>query len=448
MNKNKLFLIIKREFLIRVKKKSFIIMTILTPLLLASMIFISVAISTVSSGGVQNIMVVDRSGIAEQYFVSNDKFLFMFDERADIDELKKSFSVNNHSAVVEISPLDANLNATVTVFSPKQLNLDASSKIRQSVRQALENNKLAKYDIANINEILEDIKSDVSVRNLVIGEDGKEKVGMVGIYMGVSYFLSFMIYMFIFLFGSMVMRGVIEEKTNRIVEIVISSVKPFQLMLGKILGIGSVALVQFLIWVVLLGGAFVGVTAMMGDESGVADMATTGIMSDSVIAGVSGEDIAEIAEVSEMSDTLNAFMDLPFAQILISFVIYFLLGYLLYASMFAAIGSAVDNEADTQQLVLPVTLPLIIGMFIMIHAFQYPDSQLSFWGSMIPFTSPMVMIARAPFGVDLWEYALSVGMLLLTFVFMTYISGKIYRVGILAYGKKATWKDMIKWIKY
>ena len=423
-------------------------MTILTPLLLASMIFISVAISTVSSGGVQNIMVVDRSGIAEQYFVSNDKFLFMFDERADIDELKKSFSVNNHSAVVEISPLDANLNATVTVFSPKQLNLDASSKIRQSVRQALENNKLAKYDIANINEILEDIKSDVSVRNLVIGEDGKEKVGMVGIYMGVSYFLSFMIYMFIFLFGSMVMRGVIEEKTNRIVEIVISSVKPFQLMLGKILGIGSVALVQFLIWVVLLGGAFVGVTAMMGDESGVADMATTGIMSDSVIAGVSGEDIAEIAEVSEMSDTLNAFMDLPFAQILISFVIYFLLGYLLYASMFAAIGSAVDNEADTQQLVLPVTLPLIIGMFIMIHAFQYPDSQLSFWGSMIPFTSPMVMIARAPFGVDLWEYALSVGMLLLTFVFMTYISGKIYRVGILAYGKKATWKDMIKWIKY
>ena len=448
MNKNKLFLIIKREFLIRVKKKSFIIMTILTPLLLASMIFISVAISAFSSGDVQNILVVDRSGIAEQYFVSNDKFLFTFDNRTDIDELKQKFSLNNLAAIVEVSPLDASLNAAITVFSPKQLNLDTGSKIRQSVRQALEDNKLATYDIANIKEILEDIKTDVSVRNLVIGEDGKEKVGMVGIYMGVSYFLSFMIYMFIFLFGSMVMRGVIEEKTNRIVEIVISSVKPFQLMLGKILGIGSVALVQFLIWVVLLGGAFVGVTAMMGDKSGMTDIATTGVMSNSAIAGVSGEDIAEITESSEMSDTLNAFMDLPFAQILTSFVIYFLLGYLLYASMFAAIGSAVDNEADTQQLVLPVTLPLIIGMFIMIHAFQYPDSQLSFWGSVIPFTSPMVMIARAPFGVDLWEYALSVGLLVLTFVFMTYISGKIYRVGILAYGKKATWKDMIKWIKY
>ena len=448
MNKNKLFLIIKREFLIRVKKKSFIIMTILTPLLLATMMFISVAVSTISSGDIQSIMVVDKSGVAEQYFVSNDKYLFTFDKGANIDALKLDFSTNSLYAIVEISPLDANLNATVTVFSPKQLNMDTNSKIRQSVRQALEDNKLAKYDITNIKEILEEVKTNVSVKNLVIGEDGNEKVGMVGIYMGVSYFLSFMIYMFIFLFGSMVMRGVIEEKTSRIVEIIISSVKPFQLMLGKIFGIGSVALVQFLIWVILLGGALVGVTAIMGSESGVADMATTGVMVDSGIAGMSGEDIAEIAESSEMEDMLNALMDLPFAQILISFMIYFLLGYLLYASMFAAIGSAVDNEADTQQLVLPVTLPLIIGMFIMIHAFQYPDSQLSFWGSIIPFTSPMVMIARAPFGVPLEEYALSVGLLVLTFIFMTYISAKIYRVGILAYGKKATWKDMMKWIKY
>jgi len=445
MNKNKLFLIIKREFLIRVKKRSFIIMTILTPLLLASMIFISVAISGISSGDIQSIMVVDRSGVAEQYFVSNDKYLFSFDRSANIDELKQNFPASNLYAVVEISPLDANLNAAVTIFSPKQLNMATGSKIRQSVKQALEDNKLAKYDIVNIKEILKEIETDVSVRNLVIGEDGNEKVGMVGIYMSVSYFLSFMIYMFIFLFGSMVMRGVIEEKTNRIVEIIISSVKPFQLMLGKIFGIGSVALVQFLIWVVLLGGALVGVTTMIGPESGATDMTTTGVMVDSGIVSVGVE---EIGEVSEMGDVLNAFMGLPFVQILISFVIYFLLGYLLYASMFAAIGSAVDNEADTQQLVLPVTLPLIIGMFLMIHAFQYPDSQLSFWGSVIPFTSPMVMIARAPFGVELWEYALSVGLLVLTFVFMTYISGKIYRVGILAYGKKATWKDIIKWIKY
>ena len=448
MSKSKLFLIIKREFLIRVKKKSFIIMTILTPLLLASMIFVSVAISSISSGDIQSVLVVDKSGIAEQYFVSNDKYLFTFDERANIDELKQNFSTNNLSAVVEISSLDASLNATVTVFSPKQLNMEVSSKIKQSVRQALEDNKLAKYEIENINEILEEIKTNVSMRNLVVDQAGNEKVGMVAIYMGVSYFLSFMIYMFIFLFGSMVMRGVIEEKTNRIVEIIISSVKPFQLMLGKIFGIGSVALVQFLIWVILIGGALFGVTAMMGPESGAIDTTTTGVMLDSGIAGVGGEDIAEIAKGSDMGDMLNAFMGLPFAQILISFMIYFLLGYLLYASMFAAIGSAVDNEADTQQLVLPVTLPLIIGMFIMIHAFQYPDSQLSFWGSMIPFTSPMVMIARAPFGVDLWEYVLSVGLLVMTFLFMTYVSGKIYRVGILSYGKKATWKDLIKWIKY
>ncbi|MPN14946.1 putative protein YhaP [bioreactor metagenome] len=260
---------------------------------------------------------------------------------------------------------------------------------------------------------------------------------MVEINMAISYIASFLIYMFIFMFGSMVMRGVIDEKSNRVVEVIISSVKPFELMLGKILGVGAVALLQFLIWILLTVGIVFGAQAIMGVDLSAAGSSIPGAVPDGVpIAG------------GAMGDIFAALAGLNYVYIVLSFLAYFLLGYLLYASMFAAVGSAVDNEADTQQLTLPVTLPLIIGLFIMIHTFRFPDSTLSFWGSMIPFTSPMVMMARVPFGVPDWELALSIVLLLLTFLFMTFLSGKIYRVGILSYGKKATWKDLMKWLKY
>ena len=450
MNKNKLFLIIKREFLIRVKKKSFLLMTILTPLLFASLMVIPMLLSTMSSGDVRNIMVIDKSGITEEYFVSSEENIFTFNNGANLNEVKENFASTDLYAVVEISPLDANLNASVTVFSSKQLNLGLKSSIERSVKRALESNKLAKYEIADIDKILKDIETKVSVTSLVLAEDGTEKTGMVEIYMAASYASSILIYFFIFLFGSMVMRGVLEEKTNRVIEVIISSVKPFQLMLGKILGIGSVALVQFLIWVLLTGAITFGVLSAMapeiGDQAAISSTMIDGGMATGL--GMNGEELTASVEDSGMAKVMDALDALPIARILISFLLYFLLGYLLYASMFAAIGSAVDNDADTQQLVMPVTLPLIIGFFITMQTFQYPDSALSVWGSMIPFTSPMVMVARIPFGVPAWELALSIALLALTFLLMTYVSGKIYRVGILAYGKKSTWKDLMKWIKY
>jgi len=448
MSKNKLFLIIKREFLIRVKKKSFLIMTILTPLLLASFMVIPALISSMSSGDIRNIMVIDKSGIAEQYFINSNEYIFTFDKNADIDEIKKNFSEKGIYAVVDISSLDAEMNASVTSFSTKQLGVDAKRVIARSVEQALEDNKLAQYEIAGIDEILKNIETNVSVKSLVLTEGGNEKTGMVEVYMGISYVSSLLIYFFIFMFGSMVMRGVIEEKTNRIVEVIISSVKPFQLMLGKVLGIGSVALMQFLIWVVLTVGILFGVSAVMGPDIGSMAANSTMVDGNMVAGGVSSEELAVAIESSKIDELLSVVADLPLARIIIAFMFYFLLGYLLYASMFAAIGSAVDNEADTQQLIMPVTLPLIFGIFIMVHTFQYPDSPLSFWGSIIPFTSPMVMVARIPFGVPVWELALSIGLLALTFLFMTYVSSKIYRIGILSYGKKATLKDLIKWLKY
>lgn len=449
MKTDKLFLIISREFLIRVKKKSFIFLTILTPIFFASLIVLPSLIMTLSSGEEgQKILIVDKSSVCASFFKNTKEYIYEFNSNANVEAVKKDFENSGYYAMVEVSPLDSNANVSVVAFSKKQLNMATKDEIEKSVQKAIEKAKLDRYNIENLDVILKDIKTNINLKTLTIGEEGDEKVGMVEIYMVIAYISSFMIYMFIFMFGSMVMRGVIEEKTNRIVEVIISSVKPFELMLGKILGVGSVALLQFIIWVVLTIGIIFGVQAFMG-----ADKLATNPQVTSVMGTAAGGDMANMAASmsennSPMNDVMSALSGVDFVSILIAFLAYFILGYLLYASMFAAVGSAVDNEADTQQLIFPVTLPLIIGLFIMIHTFQYPDSSLSFWGSMIPFTSPMVMMARAPFGVPLWEMALSVTILFCTFLFMTFVSAKIYRVGILMYGKKATFKDLVKWLKY
>jgi ABC-2 type transport system permease protein len=238
----------------------------------------------------------------------------------------------------------------------------------------------------------------------------------------------------------MVMRSVIEEKTTRIIEVLVSSVKPFQIMMGKILGVASVALTQFFIWIVFT----LAIVTVAGSALGLNDAAQT------MAAAQPDIPVEQIAAAVQEDDGgfIQALKDVNYVQIIGCFIIYFVLGYLLYSSMFAAVGAAVDNEADTQQLILPITMPLIIGLFLMMHTFQYPDSSLSFWGSVIPFTSPMVMMARIAYGVPAWELALSIGVLVLTFVVMAYLSGKIYRVGILMYGKKPGWKEIWKWLKY
>ncbi|MCK9304557.1 MAG: ABC transporter permease [Bacteroidales bacterium] len=439
MNRNKLFLIISREFSIRVKKKSFILTTILTPVLFAALIILPSLIMTLSGGAKgQKILVVDRSGICEPFFKSSEEYRYSFDAYADVEKIKREFKSLNLYALVEISPLDSSWNASVSTFSAKQMNMETKKEIESNVERAVEKFKLRKYNIDNLDNIMKDVQADVSAKTFTVDELGMEKAAMVEIFMVISYLASFMIYMFIFMFGSMVMRGVIEEKTNRVVEVLVSSVKPFELMLGKILGIGAVALVQFLIWVGLTIGITFGFQAFMGGEVSPADLS----------AGMQTGASPVSLENTPMNDIMAALAGVDFLSIGLAFIAFFLLGYLLYASMFSAVGSAVDNETDTQQLTLPVTLPLIIGLFIMIHTFQYPDSSISFWGSMIPFTSPMVMMARVPFGVPLWEMLLSIVILLLTFLAITYLSAKIYRIGILSYGKRAGWKDLWKWIKY
>ncbi len=450
MNTSKLFLIISREFSIRVKKKSFILLTLLTPVFFAALIVLPSLIMTLSSGEKgQKILVVDKSHVCEPYFKNTEAYTYSFDSSADVEKIKKNFAKEDLYAMVEISQMDSASNVIVSAYSSKQLNIDTKEEIQGNVKKAVEKVKMGKYNIENLDSILKDVKTEVNVKTFTLSEEGDEKAGMVELNMGIAYIASFLIYMFVFMFGSMVMRGVIDEKSNRVVEVIVSSVKPFELMLGKILGVGSVALLQFLIWIALTAGITFGTLSFMGADKMIAGAEMTQQISGTQLSGnTSGAVAALSANNSPMGDILTALSGINFISIILTFLIFFVLGYLLYASLFAAVGSAVDNEADTQQLTLPVTLPLIIGLFIMLHTFQHPDSSLSFWGSMIPFTSPMVMMARVPFGVPVWQMILSIGLLFVTFLLMTYLSAKIYRVGILMYGKKASWKDLMKWLKF
>lgn len=453
MGKSKIAIIIAREFSIRVKKKSFILTTILTPLLFAGLMIVPSLIAIYSGNDeALKIGVMDNSGVVMPYLENNKEVVFEPLQETSVEEVKKNFKEMGLYAVVTVSALDSAKNITLSAYSEKQINSDIQGQIRKSARKAVEDNKLRAYNIPNFDEVLKSIESDVSLRTYQIGEDGEEKASKVEIYMGIGYIASFMIYMFIFMFGSMVMRSVIEEKTTRIIEVIVSSVKPFQLMMGKILGVASVALTQFVIWIGLTVAIVAGVSSVVGLDGMKDKMEQSGQMTQvmGTDAGMQAamENVQAETELSGAAGFLQALKNVDYVSIILCFVVYFALGYLLYSSLFAAVGASVDNEADTQQLIMPVTMPLIIGLFIMIHTFQYPDSTLSFWGSIIPFTSPMVMMARVAYGVPAWELALSIGLLIVTFVGVAYLSGKIYRVGILMYGKKPNWKDMMKWLKY
>ncbi len=453
MNLKKINLIIGREYSVRVKKKSFILTTILTPILFALLITVPSMIMLMGNNDEEKILVLDESGVVSPYLESSKTIDYSFAEGVSMESLKARFDTLGIYALIDISPLDENSNVNVTSYSREPLSYDIKSDIEKGIGNAIQETKLKQYDIENLDSILADIKTDVSINAITITKNGGEKKDNVTIYMAISYIMSFMIYMFIALFGSMVMRGVIEEKSSRIVEVIVSSVNSFELMMGKIIGVAAVAFTQFVIWILLTVGLVFGIGVVAGGSlSAPAQPDLTAQMVDSAssLTGVGDTAVVDGASTNAfLQDILSQLGGINYLQLIVCFLIYFFLGYLLYAAMYAAVGSAVDNEADTQQLSLPVTIPLVIGLFIMLHAFQHPGSQLSIWASIIPFTSPMVMLARIPFGVvPAWELILSIGVLIFTFIAVAYFSAKIYKVGILTYGKKASFKDLMKWIKY
>lgn len=427
MNFNKIAIILGREYSVRVKKKSFILTTILTPVLLAALFIVPTVLMVVGGKDTEKVMVQDNSGIVAPYLESSSTAEYIIaPEGSSLEQLKADFNNLDVYALVGISELDSANNVQVVAYSAEPLNVDIKSDISRKVNKAVESMKLSLYNISDLDRILAEVRSDVQITTLTLTEEG-EKEESAEIYMALSYVMSLLIYMFIFMFGNMVMRGVIEEKSGRIVEVIVSSVKSVELMIGKILGIALVALTQFFIWVVL--------TLVL--------ISVAGFLMGGDLVGT-----MESAEVAGMGSILKGISEVRFGYVISCFIIYFVLGYLLYAGMFAAVGAAVDNEADTGQLSIPITVPLILGLFLMIPTFQNPTGQLAFWSSIIPFTSPMVMMARIPFGVvPFWELALSIILLLATALLMAVISAKIYKVGILTYGKKASFKDLWKWIK-
>ena len=464
---SKIGIIIAREYSTRVKKKSFIIGTLLVPILFASMIVIPMLIAMYSSDNkVRTIAVSDASGVVAQKLEDKENIKYSIVDNALVDKIKEDLpSSGTYYALLQISELDSLNNADVAIYCKEQVSMSLKDQIQSQVNEILSAHKLASYDIPDLDRVMENIKNTSRVKTLQVGDNDKEgKETSVGAYMAIGYISSFIIYMFIFMFGSMVMQGVIEEKNNRIIEVIVSSVKPMQLMIGKIVGIALVALTQFVCWIVL---TFLIVTAVsvvtgkstssLAQQSAQAQMAPMGMDGSTADLTALGIDtqagaVADSAAVSEASGViapiLNTLKQMNILGIIGTFLIYFIFGYLLYASMFAAVGACVDNQADTQQLLWPITIPLIIGLFIMMSAFQNPNSTIAVWGSIIPFTSPMVMVARFAYGVPAWQYILSVALLAGTFLLMGWISGKIYRIGILSYGKKAGWKEIFKWMKF
>ena len=465
MNIKTLGIIIQREYLNKVKKKSFLIITFLAPVLFAALCILPSVIMLGAKEEAKKVGVIDRSGIVTPFLESGETVEYVLLEDVLPEDVKTNLSGFGVDALLSISELDTERRTvTADCYSEKPLGMDTSSMIENRINDAIENYRIECSGVANLEEIMAGVKSNIHLHSYTVDESGKETISESGVYMAVSMILGMALYMFIALFCGMVMSSVIEEKSSRVVEVLVSSVKATELMFGKIIGVALVALTQFLLWIVLTAAiltvamGIIGKDKIMGalspeETAQMTQMMTPGVHMPGDIASLESLTAAadstavSVGEPTGMQAIVGTLANINFGQLLVCFLLFFIFGYLLYASIFAAIGSAVENEADTQQLQLPVTIPLLLGFFIAIYAFKAPGSSLVFWGSMIPFTSPIVMLARLPFGVATWEIVLSLVLLVATFAACAWMSAKIYKVGILMFGKKSTWKDLWKWLK-
>ena len=462
MNFKKLGIIIRREYLNKVGKKSFLLITFLTPLLFAAICILPSLIMMGTKEEAKKVGVIDASGIVLPYLEDNEVTQYVDLGTYPADSVKNNLTGFGIDVLLTVSALDETTNSlTADTYSEKPLGMDTGELIERRINDAVEDYRIDAYGVENLREMMSGVKSNVKLHSYTIDDSGKESISESGVYLAVSMILGMALYMFIALFSAMVMSSVIEEKSSRVVEVLVSSVRATELMFGKIIGVALVALTQFLLWIVLTGlivgiaAGIIGKDRMMGafqdNPEAVTQMAEMpGIHPDMGIdleTLATADSSAVSTELSGMEVLMGTIRNLNFGQILLAFLFYFIFGYLLYASLFAAIGSAVENEGDSNQLQLPVTIPLMLGFFVALYAFKAPGSQLVFWFSMIPFTSPIVMLARIPFGVATWELIVSIVVLILTFIACAWASAKIYKVGILMYGKKSTFKDLWKWLR-
>ncbi|WP_085535226.1 ABC transporter permease [Massilibacteroides vaginae] len=434
---NKIGLIIKREYLRRVSKKSFLLLTFLLPFLFVAMIFVPFWLSTLKGDDVHNIAVLDDTGKYSGLFQDTETYRFIQGGKS-LEDYRISDKKEIFAFLSITDDLLENPSAAI-IYSEKQIPGELSRLVNQAIAKELEEEKMASFNIPNLKEIIQESKINFNVQTIKWSADGTESrsSSMVASITGMVF--TMLIYMFIMIYGGMVMQGVMEEKSNRIIEVIISSVRPFDLMMGKIIGICFVGLTQLFLWGILTMALLLGSQLIFGIGMG-SDMAAVGAMNQ---PGLNAPDIlANNSEVFEMLNTIN------FTEIGLFFILFFIGGYMLYASLFAAIGSAVDSQEDTQQFMIPITVLMVFALYAGIYSMENPDGPLAFWCSLIPLTSPIVMMIRLPFDVPYWQLLLSVALLYGTAILITWFSAKIYRVGILMYGKKPDLKELIKWMRY
>ena len=413
---NKTMLIIRREYLTRVKKKSFILLTLLMPFIFAALIFVPLALSLIKDGSDKTVYVVDPGDHYAPLFQNGGGWTFSRQPKDDAAFYDKDSGVE---AVLLINGDPATDDQALQIHSRNQVPADLVAIVENTVGNQVRQDKLAAYGIDSLDRIIADVQKPVHAITMQRDSDGSTKITNADIATAAGFLFTFLIYMFVMSYGAMVMQSVMEEKTNRIVELMVSAVSPFQLMLGKIVGIALVGLTKLAVWVLMLTAILTAAGQMFG-------------------TGGTGE----------ATMMLSALMNLPFFEITLLFILFFIGGYLLYASLFAAIGASINAQEDAQQFMTPMIVIMVFAMYAGLYSAENTNGPLAFWSSMFPLTSPIVMMVRIPHGVPLWQELLSLGLLFGTCLACVWISGKIYRIGILLYGKKPNLKEMVKWIRY
>ncbi len=431
---NKIFIVIEREFMTRIRKKSFILLTILMPLLFAGVVALPVLLSSIDNDETFTVALIDHTGKYAPLLKDSGKVHIVPVEELTPDVRSKE---SDYTAVIVISRDLSQDSTGATIYSHKEVPVDITQYFNSVIREDIRSARLATYNIPDIDRIIAASQVDYSVPTVKWTDDGTEKKSSYELAGVLGMVLTMLIYIFVLSYGGMVMQGVMEEKTNRIMEIMVSSVKPFQLMMGKIIGIALVGLAQFLIWGVLIMVIMVVAGTLAGG-----DMDTSQAMA--MAGNMQGVPMPQ----SPQSELLQVIQGMNLGEIFIMFILYFIGGYLLYASFFAAIGASVNEQADSSQFMMPIVILMIFALYAGMFSIQNPDGPLALWCSYIPLTSPIVMMVRLPFGVPAWQLLLSLFLLYATAIAVVWLSAKIYRVGILMYGRKPTPRDLIRWIRF
>lgn len=430
---NKILIIIQREFLKRVRTKGFIILTIIMPFIMAALVFVPLWLSSIENDEQQKVAVIDHTGVYAKALKASKSFAFSA-QPVITEEMRSEDSP--YDAVVAISGDLVKNNGKVTIYSHKEIPGNLLDYIQSKLNETVQKQKLEATGIAGLDKIIDDVQRDVNMKTVKWSKEGDEQASSTYVAIIVGGIFTLLIYIFVITYGGMVMQSVIEEKTNRIVELLASSVKPFQLMMGKIIGVMLVGIAQMALWGVML--SIIMTVASVGFGVSQAQSIAAGQPMPSPTMNMS----------QDTQELLTAIINLPYAEIGLMFIIMFVGGYLLYSSFFAATGASINEQEDANQFVVPITMITLFGLYAAMYSIENTDGPLAFWASLFPLTSPIVMMIRIPFGVPLWQELLSIALLYASAFLMIWIGGKIYRVGILMYGKKPSIKEIIKWMRY